>query len=410
MAFRTRCVARLALPIGIALFCWPGAAYAVIQSDADVVLVRQSCAAPGGGALDNCFTGMGPLQLWLHGTRMPTPADPVLVEIGPGSFGKLHCQDIGGVTLRGSGRTHTTLKHFHSPISALRCDALDVKDLRLESDQYGIVWYGGGNSTWTDVDIAVVAHNQPAGGWGWYEDPAICPLVAAPSVHYFYGSSIEVRLSGTTNHGAAYEARCDENWYFGGEIAIESDATSSGTITQTAVAVAGNASSNGSLRVFGAAIRSLGGGSANYNASPYQGLASVVLGLLPRDSQGLAGGIFHAHGTNILADASDTPGQDAIALDVRSADGFAHTPASSFMVMAQGSGVATRLRSVGMAQSPFLWPAGDAPPPVQSKTGHDLFVDTGAGPGGAEAHLMVYDQGCTGSGGPWRDMADGSCR
>jgi hypothetical protein len=75
-----------------------------IDDDADVVYVRQDCTG-----IKNCFTSMTDLagtvdglpmypstytqDAWLWSVRQPTPSDPILVEVGPGTWGGFLCPD-----------------------------------------------------------------------------------------------------------------------------------------------------------------------------------------------------------------------------------------------------------------------------------------------------------------------------
>jgi hypothetical protein len=122
----------------------PFAARASLDPNAPIVYMRQSC-----GSMANCFSEQGSssgslsdLTAWINGTRAPSPANPLIVDIGSGLFkgdyscfdpyfanggGPLPSGNVGHVTFRGAGRTVTTIQSGF--IFAFGCAGLEFRDL-----------------------------------------------------------------------------------------------------------------------------------------------------------------------------------------------------------------------------------------------------------------------------------------
>lgn len=93
------------LVVSLGLACaWAAGA----EAGQDVVRLRSDCLDEAPPA---CFTDSGSLMTWLWGTRNPSAASPVLVDIGPGEFTRLDCPSgMGHVTFRGSGQDNTVIR------------------------------------------------------------------------------------------------------------------------------------------------------------------------------------------------------------------------------------------------------------------------------------------------------------
>jgi hypothetical protein len=386
----------------------PRLAWAV-DPNAPVVIVRQDCTG-----LSDCFETMSGLQSWMWGTRLPSAANPLLVDIGPGEFDRFECPAAtpanGHVTFRGSGRDQTRIKGGDSvnkgAITASGCENLSFQDLTLIGTAFGVVWAGGGSSQWSNVEVRAVT-NFNFFAYGWYDIGGCDPENEA--VHYWFGSKIHATGAFLANLG--YYAKCSENWFYGGEIEVDMSNYPGQTTASAAILSAVRLEANGDFRAFGSALRA--------HLGPFCGSVGSHVAVDVQDS-----GAFHMHGGIINATAvpegiscSSPVNLDSTAIAVQE-DGFAHTPGTAFIVKAGGNGVATRTAAQGsgaMVQSPFLWPSGVEPPDIATITGFDLFVETDCDQNGDcdgagnETHLMIYNEtACPVS--KWFDSTLGSCR
>jgi hypothetical protein len=407
MTVRIQCQA-LALLTLLALA--PATAGAQVPS---IAYLRTDCTG-----VSDCFTSTAALTTWLWGggrSPAPTSGDRVTVHVGPGDFDPFVCPSGGGhVTVLGSGRDSTRFERLvdtaglfsggiAGAIHSEGCEELEFGNLEARG-QNGVTWENGGSATWWNVDLVGVL--TPAMTMytglvaGWYD---VGPAV---SEHFMFGTQIEARGShnGSSGINVGFLASASDSWFYGGDIHATQDYDVSNIFGNWAVGM----TSLGILRVFGSSVRSDVGAAADGlfvgvgDGRP--GLAAVVLNLT---------GKFHMHGGIIRADASAAA--DAFDLSAITAidSSFVHTPGTAYVVLENpAGGTATRVEALGSAQvqSPFLWPAGDTPPTPDEDHGQGMFVDTAAGSGNDESHLMVRDATCAGAGGPWRDMATGSCR
>lgn len=376
-------------------------ATAAIDPDAEVVFLKTDCA---GG--DDCFETTGALVSWIVNTRVPDASDPLLVKIGSGTFDGIDCLNtpFGHVTFQGSGRELTRISGATSGVAAGSCPALEFADMTIEGAIYSVFWIQGGSSIWTDTDLVGFWYDWGCGNPG---------NALERGVHYFFGS----RITGDTT--TAFFSQCGENWLYGSEIAFIPQ-TAPGSGVHSAVSVG----ARGDVRLFGSTVRM---STAQLPSTAATGtLEGVLVGNTSNGVFGIVGGngAFHMHGGIISIDASNLDTADVRGLRVNTTSGgnaSAHTPGTAFALRKGSTGTATRVE--GPAQSPFLWPAGTAPPTASgeanelvSETGQDLFVETDcksdgtcddATPG-TESHLMVYDASCTSD--PWRDVNTGRCR
>ncbi len=414
--------------LGLMLLGLSQPAWSVIEDDADHLKLRKECEP-----LDNCFETMQELTDWLWTDRPADPSQsaPIVVEIGPGDFGRIVCPNSGDdtdrngwTTFRGSGRDQTRilgsgdLFGAQAAATIVNCEGLAFEHLTIEGTGYGVSWHKGGSSTWTDVHIRAGGATNGI-GFAWYDNLGGCP---SPAVHYFFASKLETR--GASLFNVAYEAHCTEVWFYGGEIQTTWVADPGVVVANAAILVGAGAD----VRVFGSALRANAGAAvaANFDNG---NVTDAVTGVLVQN-----GGVFHMHGGIINADASSSQvGAGATAVRVETG-GFAHTPGTGYVVKAVGSGAARRVQAADPpapgqgAQLPFLWQPSSTPPTsgteankLESQRGQDLWVETdcnasgdcdsqaGANPPYDEAHLMVYDdQRCPAD--PWFDTVTARCR
>jgi hypothetical protein len=432
----------------------PGSA---IDPNAAVVLLRHrdladpnSGCGPAGSELPNCFESMLELSAfttgWIWTTRQPDASSPLVVDIGPGSFGEFQCPNIqvaggdpraGYVSVRGAGRGITVLDgqaeipQATGGIFALNCTHLSFSHLTAVGPQYGVRWGGGGDATWTDVDLET--YDPPVGGiaGGWFDQcdfgnaaPGVTPLpsteIGELSRHFFFGSRVRT-FGAVTLGGFSFVSQCGDSWFYGGDIELTYNDPAA-----TILGVAGGVVTlldNGQLRAFGTSIR----GTAKVGLSPgsLRGVRVRSSSTFPQNHPSQ----FHIHGGIISLNVS-TADTSVIGIEVTDdgqqpagANSFAHTLATAYVLNPSGTGTVTRILTSGggVAQSPLLWQAGDAPPAstnadLVSEDGEDLFVETDCyadgdcdTAGGNQSHLMVYDADCA-TAGPWRDSTTGRCR
>jgi hypothetical protein len=399
----------------VSVVCWilasvvffPRVASAV-DPNAPVVLLRQDCTG-----LSNCFNTMASLQTWVWGTRSPSTSNPLLVDIGPGEFGRFECPSAtpanGHVTFRGSGREQTRIKGGDSvnkgAITVHGCEKMSFLDLTLIGTAFGVVWDGGGSSQWSNVEVRALT-NFNFFAYGWYDIGGCDPENKA--LHYWFGSKIHATGAYIANLG--YYAKCSENWFYGGEIEVDMSNFAGQSTMAAGFNTAIRLEQNGDFRAFGSALRT--------HLGPFCGSVGSNVGVDIYDS-----GVFHMHGGIINATSAPEGISCASSVDLDSTalrvqgSGFAHTPATAFVVKPGGSGVAKRTLALGSATvlSPFLWPAGQEPPDITTITGSDLFVETdcdhngNCDGSGNETHLMIYNAAaCPAS--RWFDSTLGSCR
>jgi hypothetical protein len=405
---------RINLSVTAATFMALFVALPSAADDQRIVELRYDC--PAGAA--NCFETTSQLTewLWMPGgrTNPPSAADRVVVVAGPGTFDRFVCDASGTprgwVSIVGAGRGVTRFEsndgsvepasgQCYSGITVNGCSELNFQDLTAFGSVSGVLWLNGGSATWTDVDMvgggatAISGCGAVANAYGWWDRLA---GGSVGSKHFFFGS--RARASGIAGGGAYnvgfYMTSGAEVWFYGGDILAESELTSA--IAQNA-AVLQLGPKPHHFQGFGTSLRSLVGNATGGAFTVFAG-ASIMA----------ASGTFHMHGGVISADASAAT-VNVSPVGVLS-NGFAHLYETAFAVKPAGTGTATRVAGTGNVESPFLWKTSNSPPTVVSKNGNDLFVDTEAGPGNNESHLMVYDTGCNGMGGTWRDMATGECR
>ena len=403
------------LVLSVSVFTFAASAHAVSPT-ADVVHLRTDCTG-----VTDCFTTTSALTNWLWGTGSgvraapPSAGDRVSVLVGPGTFDKFVCDatstPTGWVSVIGSGRGHTRFEansgsadqeflfsngiFCHGAITAYGCTDLNFQDLTAYGSDTGVFWLDGGNATWTDVDMIGGGAARVPGcafsttTYGWVDNGS-----GPNSTHFLFGCRA-IGLGTNGGYNAAIAQHHAELWFWGGDVLAQPDYAGTGITAQFSVELSGDSEFHG----FGTSIRNLVGASTQifpvFTAVNVTGQSK-----------------FHMHGGVITSDGSGSTGnQGATALSAVS-NGFAHAHETAFAVKPGGTGLATRLATSGNGkiEAPFQWEQRTTPPSITSKNGADMFVDTAAGTGNNEAHLMVYDTACTGAGGPWRDMVGGACR
>lgn len=384
----------------------------------EIAHLRKDCTG-----ISDCFTSYPALVSWIFGTRNPTASAPLLVQIGPGEFttgSNPICTSSGHVTFRGSGRENTTLRRTTAGSGFLPkaafwsfgCVELEFQDLTIVSPQYTVIAYNGGSTRWVDVDL-VSEGVSGALASAWNED--LC--ASEPGLHYFFGSRI--RLSAGRPNNIGYQARCDEAWFFGGDVLV----TGSETLAPGSNVAAVEVRNEGSFHAFGAAIRTSSGDATTSSLNPgfpVPGLIGVNVGRGQAGNE-VGGGEFHFHG-GIINTTATVDGLSASGLVVAPSATKAHTPGTAFVVRAGSGG--TPHRVVGAkAESPFLWQSGGFPPVasseanvLRSEDGQDVFVETDCNSSGdcdgagSEPHMMIYSDDFCGTSDPWFDVVTGRCR
>lgn len=378
----------------------PSTALAAIDNDAPKVLLQSSCTEAG-TALDNCFEDMATLQDWIFNTRQRSALTPLLVEIGPGLFTttQFTCSDSGYITLRGSGRQHTTIKSVGAYVISLvpECN-LDVSELTIKSADItlGALNVGSstggapGKTTWSNVDVI-------SNTYGWTEGGC------TDSTHYWFGSTITV---GTGFGIARGYSSCSNSWFYGSEITARATANSN---EAAALTIKG-----GEIHVYGGNLRAIAEpgitmppADKGFVGGTVKGVVAVGVGF---------GGEVHIHGTGIDV-ISEQPND--IAAIIGWDDSFVHASESAYVMKTGAGGAKTRIRKYDNAdiRAPHQWHASVTPPVIASTDGSDMAVETdcsasGCQTVGSDPHLLLYKSGCAGAGagGPWFDVVTGACR
>lgn len=372
----------------IACIAFVSSASAAIDNNAQAVKLQTSCTEAG-VALNNCFTSMNTLTTWIGNTRLPNKAAPLLVNIGPGKFGRLAltCNATAGYTgyisFSGAGPSQSVIQFAagsQPPFGVIEsngCTNLSFSGLTVTTGgNYGyIVWNGGGMSHWSNVVVDVSAR-------GWSEES--CGTTKGE--HYWFGSRFVNTALATI--GNAYSANCDDSWFIGSEITLTTK--KKGTLS----AGSGNfstisAANNTEVHVYGSVVRALGQDTFLSSGS----LTAVTVAL---------NGQVHLHGTGI--DVLSAEPRNVIALSAASG-GIIHANGSSYN-LSTTSGTVTRIvNNGGHIHAPYLWEHIPNSPLV-SVTGADMAtVATGTSDG--HPHLVIYDTSCASK---WFDTVDRLCR
>lgn len=341
-------------------------AFAVIDDDAGVVLLRKSCSE-GGVALNDCFTQMGDVEVWLVNTRNPDASNPLLIEIGSGNFEDLiGCageQSYSHVTFRGAGMKRTVIGRITLGTGCTELSFIDLTVKQQKNSSYAVVLLNPGLHTrWTNVFLD--------GNWDEYG------IGGGSGTHYWFSS----RTRGT------YSVKRDKTWFFGSEItgkAVGSSSYSMNVLT---------AADGGEIHVYGsnlAAVKNSGTGVSSFD----HGVAYAT-----------GNGQIHIHGTGI--DVISNTASDIYALWVDSG-GSIHANGTAYnMSTGAGGSISRIVNNGGTVRAPYVWEPQATPPNIVSVTGADTAVDTS----GPDPIMIIYNSACTGAGGPWYDPVSKACR
>lgn len=369
----------------VSILCGTGVS-AAVDPAAAVVKVRKDCTE-NGVTLANCFTNMAALTNWMANTRSPKPnaSNPLRVEIGPGTFGNadifITCNPAANYTgytsFEGAGNGQTVLKGTgsgaSSPLTVDSCTELSFSHLTITTTFYGgILWKGGGNSRWNDVNVIGVAR-------AWYEEEC----GATRGSHYWSGSKLTA--SSKFSIATTYRATCDESWLFGSEV-VASVPVNEYPANGGAVVAGGN----GIIHVYGSVLRALIEGP--------QAASGVPAASAGADE---AGGEIHIHGTGI--DVISNTGKNIVALYAQS-NGMIHANASAYNMSTTGT--KTRIVNTGgHVHASYLWEEHAEAPSITSVNGADMAVVTNTSDG--QPHLVIYSSSCASK---WFDTVTGACR
>ncbi|MEW6332068.1 MAG: hypothetical protein AB1560_11475 [Pseudomonadota bacterium] len=344
------------------------ATYAVPDPSAPVVYLRTDCTE-GGVSLVNCFTNMSSLITWISTTRQPSAANPLLVEIGPGTFGRFSCANGGYTTLRGSGREKTVITNGaedSNAFNASNCTQLEFSELTIKgttSALHTMDWIGSGTSTWSDVDII-------GNAYGWYD---------GGGTHYWFGSRI-INKAGSGVSRAYLTS--GENWFFGSVITAEA-------AKNVVDAVALEVRSGGEVHVYGGALRAV-------VATSFAGASVNAARTIGSDAE------IHIHGTGI--DVISTPANNIAAL-IATSGSMIHAAASAYNLSTGSGGTISRIvNNGGHVHAPYFWEEHTTPPNIISVTGADRAVITQTANG--HPGIVVYDSTCASK---WYDIGTQAC-
>lgn len=382
-----------------------------IDNNASIVYLQKDC-----GTRKNCIDSLDLLITWIWETRLPDANNPLLVNIGPGTFARdaneWFCDgsSVGGqrgyVSFRGAGRLETSIvpavDNTFEPISVNTCTDLSFSELTIDGGGADAVtaisWVGGGKSIWENVDV-INARRL------WYEHCG----AGSPSIglHYWFGSRLTSRGGDVY---ATYFSDCGETWFYNGDILANNIKVGR---SQPSNAVAVKIEHSASMQIFGSSVRAI----VDENASSVirrEPILHIGHGAIVAN-----GGTVHMHG-GIVSSLSKAS-VEANVFGVKSINyGAVHIIDTAFNVKSSGGGIADRviIDALSSVQSPFQWPNDNEPPQILSMTGADTVVETdcdsngdcsGNGTAPFHPHLMVYDDSC-GISNPWFDMVTGQCR
>lgn len=341
-----------------------------------IIYVRSDC-----GSMQNCGNSLLDAKNWVDSYKNPDQSNPLLIEIGPGTFNKyFSCNNHSNITIKGSGVGTTILTggtQLGAAIRGSNCYNFSVQDLEIKTELgSAIIWNGEGSSNWTNVKAS------NAGIYAWTEsEGAGCPTNQA--VHRWFSST----LTGTTK---TYEARCSDNWFFGSQLSVIS------TSGNAKVIVAQSLSGQPKFHIYGSNITVKA--DEGYDASP---LDSSGNGIMAVESS--SNGEVHIHGTGI--DVFGNGSSNTIAALV-STGGHIHADQTAYNLTGNGNPVARLVNfySNHHIHAPYLWPAHDTPPAITSITGADtaVLLDQNTG----LPSLIIYNSACSNK---WSYVVSGSC-
>lgn len=359
---------------------------AALDPTASVVLLRQSCNDGAGGTLNNCFIQSSAMLDWVWNVRNPSSTAPLMVEIGPGTYGPLSCPaNKGFVTFRGAGRGRTIFSATASPLAVggtfQACNQLAFEHLTISGRFIGVVWANKGSSSWTDVEML--------GSYSaWYDSvdqTSGSPCPGREGTHKFFGSTLKVTTQpGAIGGGKVFVNSCGKNWLWGSELVL--DATTPNNDTQFPGISSGGVGNE--VHLYGSNLRLVSG-----NGSALQSMTAISVS---------DGAQVHVHGTGI--DVIATTAVNVIALAAESG-GTIHASESAFVLETGAGGTKTRIKNGGgHVHSPYLWPGHDTPPDITSQDGADVAVVTSVG---KTPSFVIYSTACASK---WYNVGANACR
>jgi len=371
-----------------------------VDPAASVVHLRSACVegtAPQ-VTVDNCFDLTADLSAWITNTRQPTAADPLVVEVGPGSFGDLSltCSNWGHITFNGSGRSTTNFIHggFNS------CTGMVFQHLSFGPGGgfAAVNWYTseeGTSSRWVDVELT-------GSGYGWYESKVgdVCTnnVKGDAGTHYWFSSKIAATGGLFSVFKLAYRDGCgSENWFFGSELLAE--AKSGSTYELSAL----SQDSMGDTHFYGSVIRAI----TDIDIAPGGGVFCEISNPRPLVSAICAGGgSVHLHGTGVDVISNPTNGavNTDIAAIVAGPGSMVHANGSAYNMKIGTSGSLNRIvNNNATVHAPYQWQESTTPPNIISQDGADVAVVTT--PAGAPK-FIVYSTNCPSK---WHDVGANAC-
>lgn len=303
-----------------------------------IVFLNTDCTRAGHTLGGDCFESVAALETVIWSVIKPTAENPLIVDIGPGTFeGTLSCgTGQGYVTLRGAGRERSIITTNGvasiATFSAIGCKNLTMQDLTLQNTGDGASSSAllirntreqAGPVTLTHVNL-IARH-----GYAWYETG---PVDGRPKVeHFVFGS----RLVGGV---AALVSTSGRSWFYGSHLVLETSSPpwlSTGSPATPHVVVA---SQQGDVRLFGSSLTVV--------ADDLHSSVTEIVGVrLPEP--GATGGEFQMQGGVITVDTQHHPGVAAIGIHNGPEAGPSRTVATAFqLVTAPGTG-AERVRGGG---------------------------------------------------------------
>lgn len=344
-----------------------------------------SCESAAGEILIDCVESISSLNQWIS-SRMPTQADPVRIDIGPGLFlGTLKCSGQGGISIQGAGRVATVISsnmYTLSPGAKITdCKGLEVANLTIMGG-YGAVYLLGSSTTiWSNVEIF-------GGGRGVYTGFGCAP---ESTRHVWNNSRIEAIPRGMT---VGYDARCGEHKFYGSELLANGSMAQYGAVPNNVVALkADKMSHKVSVNFTGSSLRAV--------------LTANNTGAVPVSA------IQADNGAEVAVVGSSIEVVSEIAHDLSvlltNSGGMIRVEATSYKLSTVAPGTVKRIvTSGGEIRAPYHWatiPDQNVTPNYQSQQGADTSVSNL----GEHPKDLIFDVNCP-MGQNWYSTSDSTCQ
>lgn len=357
--------------------------------DASTIYLRYNCTivnSDGGQSqMENCFEDMTSVESYIYVNRTDKSA-PLLVDIGPGSFSGQNAgfecgvnsppgnAGLGGdLTFRGAGVGKTVIENNLGVLNHCSESKWAFESLTVEGYLYSVVWYGGGQSNWTNALLVKGWYDQLDGSFG------ICSS-AQQGQHRFFSS----RIVAQATFGNAYASSCAQSWFWGSEILYT---PAPGASARNAIWVKGQGNE---LHLYGSNIRAEADPADSSTAKPLTAIKVTD------------GGSVHVHGVGM--DLVGNTGWTVTAYDA-SSGGMIHANETAYHVEPLTGVTFSRIiNNGGHVHAPYLWEHI----PTQtfmSANGADVTTVT-TGTSDNQPHLAIYSTACNG----WYDTTDKVCR